>query len=66
MTDEESEREVYETLIWRGDIIPRSEQEIALAEEGEQFRALLKEAEEINKQLPDPEPDVDALNRWLS
>ena len=28
--------------------------------------ALLKEAREINDTLPDPEPEVDALKRWLS
>lgn len=28
--------------------------------------ALLKEAQEIHELLPDPEPGVDALKRWLS
>lgn len=37
-TESDLDQEVYETLIWRGDIIPRSEQEVALAEDGERFR----------------------------
>ena len=32
------EQQLYETLIWRGDIIPRSEQEVAWYEDGERFR----------------------------
>lgn len=37
MTDD-LEQQIYETLIWRGDIIPRSEQEVEWSEDGERFR----------------------------
>lgn len=33
------EDDVYRTLIWRGDLIPRSEQEVEWAEDGERKRS---------------------------
>lgn len=55
-TDEDSQAHVSVIVEW-----------IAQDDERSQvLDALLKEAHEINATLPDPEPQVDALERWLS
>lgn len=55
-TDEETQQHVSVIVEWIAQDNERSEV----------VEALLKEAEEIKKTLPDPEPEVDALERWLS